>query len=150
MRAPMQTLVIPYRIVSGIPQYCIFKRSDAHYWQFIAGGVEDEETPLEAAKRESYEEAGLEKALYYYPLTSTFYVPADCISDKHRKHWLLDTFVLPEYCFAVNTDKKDIAISSEHTEFCWSNYDRAKELLYWETNKTALFELSNRINLNIF
>ena len=30
MRAPMQILVIPYKTTDGIPQYCIFKRSDAH------------------------------------------------------------------------------------------------------------------------
>lgn len=48
----MQVLVIPYKMINGKAEYCIFKRSDALYWQFIAGGGEDKETPLEAAKRE--------------------------------------------------------------------------------------------------
>ena len=150
MRAPMQVLVIPYKLFSGIPEFCIFKRSDDNYWQFIAGGGEDNETSLDAAKREAFEEANLEQTLSYYQLTSRFYVPADCISEKHRKYWSADTFVLPEYCFAVNIGNKPIKLSSEHTEYYWTTYEKAKEMLYWETNKTALFELYNRIKLNIF
>ena len=146
----MQVLVIPYKVVDGMPQYCIFKRSDALYWQFIAGGGEDDETPLEAARREAFEEASLEMTLPYYQLKSTFHVPADCISDKHRKYWSADTFVLPEYCFAVRVDNEAIKLSREHTEYIWTTYEKAKEMLYWETNKVALFELHNRIITNLF
>jgi dihydroneopterin triphosphate diphosphatase len=146
----MQILVLPYRIINGTPEYCIFQRSDAHYWQFIAGGGEDRETPLEAAKRESFEEAGLETTLCYYQLTSSFYVPADCISEKQRHYWSSDIFVLPEYCFAVNFKDQTIKISSEHIEFACVSYEKANELLYWDTNKTALFELDKRIKSNIF
>lgn len=146
----MQVLVIPYKIIEGKSEYCIFKRSDALYWQFIAGGGEDKETPFEAAKREAFEEASLKLTLPYYQLTSRFYVPADCISEKHRRYWPADTFVLPEYCFAVNVDSKPIKLSSEHTEYSWVTYEKAIEMLYWESNKIALFELDNRIKLNIF
>jgi dATP pyrophosphohydrolase len=100
MRAPMQVLVIPYKIQNDKPLYCIFMRSYVHYWQFIAGGGEDNETPLEAACRETKEEAGI-CISGLFQLTSSFYVPADCISEKHRKNWTADTFVLPEYCFAA-------------------------------------------------
>lgn len=150
MRAPVQTLVIPYYVTDTISQYCIFKRSDEYYWQFIAGGVEDLETPCEAAKREAFEEANLQKNLEYYQLTSTFYVPADCISVKHRQYWPKNTFVLPEYCFAVKLMDTDITLSSEHEEFRWVSYEKAIELLNWDTNKTALFELNSRIKNNSF
>ncbi len=146
----MQVLVIPYKMIDGTPQYCILKRSDADYWQFIAGGAEDEETPLEVAKREAFEEAGLENTLLYYKLTSTFHVPADCISLKHRQYWSADIFVLPEHCFAVNVDSKPIKLSSEHTEYCWIAYEKAKGMLFWQSNITALFEINNRIITNIF
>jgi dihydroneopterin triphosphate diphosphatase len=146
----MQVLVIPYKLVEGKPQYCIFKRSTALYWQFIAGGGEDNETSLEAAKREALEEANLDKSLTYYQLTSTFYVPADCIFEKHRQYWSADTFVLPEYCFAVRVDNEPIKLSEEHIEYSWTTYEKAKEMLYWQTNKIALFELHNRIETNIF
>ena len=50
MRAPFQILAIPNRIVDGTPMYCVFHRADHDQWQFIAGGGEDNETPLAAAK----------------------------------------------------------------------------------------------------
>ncbi|HEX2947896.1 MAG TPA: NUDIX pyrophosphatase [Clostridia bacterium] len=146
----MQILVIPYQVSDAIPIYCIFKRSDAHYWQFIAGGAEDNETPCEAAKREAFEEANLYEGLEYYQLTSKFHVPADCILPRHRQYWSKDTFVLPEYCFSVKVSDTNITLSSEHEEFRWVSYEKAIELLKWETNKTALFELDNRIKKNLF
>lgn len=39
--------------------YAIFSRSDAGYWQGVAGGGEDDETPIQAARRELAEEAGI-------------------------------------------------------------------------------------------
>ena len=59
-RAPFQVLVYPYRRVDdGAFEYALLRRSDAGYWQAVAGGGEDDETPLEAARREAYEEAGI-------------------------------------------------------------------------------------------
>jgi dATP pyrophosphohydrolase len=52
MRALFQILAIPYRRFNGIPEFCVFHRADFDQWQFIAGGGEDNESPLQAAKRE--------------------------------------------------------------------------------------------------
>ena len=57
MRVPFQILAIPYKFENGIPIYCFFHRSDYDQWQFIAGGGEDEEIPMEAAKIEISEES---------------------------------------------------------------------------------------------
>ena len=51
MRAPFQILAIPYKIIDGLPLYCVFHRADFDQWQFIAGGGEDDEMPLQAAIR---------------------------------------------------------------------------------------------------
>ena len=59
MRSPLQILAIPYRMADGKPIYCLFRRSDSEYWQFIAGGGEDNETPIEAVRREILEEGGV-------------------------------------------------------------------------------------------
>ena len=64
MRAPFQILAIPYRMDDGILKYCAFHRSDCDEWQFIAGGGEDAETPLEAAQREAFEECGIDPTFY--------------------------------------------------------------------------------------
>lgn len=59
MRAPFQVLVFPYQILNEQPRYLIGQRSDNGAWQAISGGGEDNESILEAAKRELKEETCL-------------------------------------------------------------------------------------------
>jgi len=59
MREPFQILVLPYKKTTSVLEYAILRRSDAKYWQFVAGGGEDKEKPLETAKRETEEEIGI-------------------------------------------------------------------------------------------
>ena len=142
MRAPFQILAIPYRR-RGDFQFCVLHRADMDQWQFVAGGGEDDETPLEAAIREIREETGV-TSQSVLPLTSMAIVPAIVIAEKHRKLWPRDTYVLPEYAFGFACDG-DICLSSEHVGFAWLSYDEALERLTWDSNKTALYELNCRL-----
>ena len=101
MRAPFQILAIPYKL-GPILQYCILHRSDIDQYQFVAGGGEDDEKPIEAAAREIYEETFV-KAANIMSLTSMAYIPANVISQKHRDLWPHDTIVIPEYTFQLST-----------------------------------------------
>jgi dihydroneopterin triphosphate diphosphatase len=143
MRAPFQILAIPYRIIDGTLMFCVMHRSDADWWQFIAGGGEDSETPIEAAKREMFEEAGV-TVKNILQLTFMAYVPTDCFAEHHRKNWPADTYIIPEYCFAFECDS-NIALSHEHTECAWLTYDEACKTLKWDSNRTALYELKCRL-----
>lgn len=140
MREPYQILSIPYRIVDGMPLFCIFRRSDSDYWQFIAGGGENGETPIEAAKRETTEEIGVEPK-NIKQLTCIAYVPAEVIAKSRRQHWDKNTFVIPEYSFAFECDKEPI-LSNEHTEYKWLTYNEARKLLKWDSNKVAMYEIN--------
>ena len=111
MRAPFQILAIPYRKHPAL-EFCVLRRADNDQWQFVAGGGEDAETPLEAAAREISEETGIQ-ANRITELVSMAYVPADVISEYHRKHWSPNTFVLPEYHFAFECGS-GITLSGEH------------------------------------
>lgn len=147
MRVPFQILAIPYKINNGTPLYCVMRRSDAEYWQFIAGGGENSETAIETAKREIFEESGL-VAYNIFILNAMSYVPADCIAEQHRKNWPADTYVIPEYCFAFECCG-DITLSHEHTECMWLTYDEACKILKWDSNRTALYELKRRLEASI-
>ena len=140
MRAPFQVLVIPYRITDGIPLYCVLHRADHDEWQFIAGGGEDEETPLQAAIREAAEEGNITSDAIS-ELKSLSYVPADCIAADRRKHWDKNITKIPEYCFTVRWDA-EVKLSREHTEFAWLNFEKASEVLKWKSNRMALHELN--------
>ena len=142
-RAPYNVLVLPYFIGNEI-LYCIFKREDMNVWQFIAGGGENDESPIIAAQRESMEEAGIPVNNTYQPLESMCYVSVDNFSEKARESWG-KRYVIPIYTFSVCTDTQSIHISHEHTEYKWCNYKEAKEKLYFDLDKTALYELNERI-----
>lgn len=70
----------------------------------------------------------------------------EVISEKHRKYWRKDTYVIPEYTFGFEC-KDDIKLSREHTEFVWLNYDEALKKLKWDSNRTALYELNCRLKV---
>ena len=68
-RAPYQVLVLPYRRTNaGEFEYALFQRANEGFWQFIAGGGEDDETPLQAARRETWEEARIPTGCQFLPL----------------------------------------------------------------------------------
>lgn len=145
MRAAFQILAIPYRIMDGSPFYCVFHRADFDQWQFIAGGGEDDETPLEAAKREAFEEGGIQSDKWI-ELVSLSYIPATVISEKHRQYWSKHTYVIPEYTFGFEC-KEAIKLSREHTGCVWLPYDEAARKLKWDSNRTALYELNCRLEI---
>ena len=143
MRAPYQILSIPYRVVDGKPLFCIFRRADSSYWQFIAGGGENGETPIEAAKRETFEEIGVEPKIIQQ-LTCIAYVPAEVVAESRRQHWGKNTHVIPEYSFAFESDLEP-TLSNEHTEYKWVTYDEGRKLLKWDSNKVAMYEIDSII-----
>lgn len=140
MRAPFQILSIPYRIIHNCPYYCVFHRADCDRWQFIAGGGEDNETAIEAAKRETFEEGGI-RSDKWMELKSLSYIPVAIISEKCRKHWDKDIYVIPEYTFGFEC-QENIQLSHEHTECIWLTYEEADRKLKWDSNRTALYELN--------
>lgn len=77
MRAPFQILVILFRRTPGGPEFAVLKRSDTHYWQFVAGGGEDEETPIQAAERETQKEVAVSGEMMRLDSLST--VPKECL-----------------------------------------------------------------------
>lgn len=143
MRAPFQILAISYRVIDGTTLYCVFHRSDCDQWQFIAGGGEDDETPIQAAKREIYEEGGV-VAQSMIQLKSMCSIPTDIFPNRHLYQWPSDTYVVPEYAFTFCVSE-DIKLSHEHTECVWLTYEQAREKLKWDSNRTALYELRCRL-----
>lgn len=139
MREPYQILSIPYRIIDGTTLFCIFHRSDSSCWQFIAGGGENGETPIEAAKRETIEEISIDPK-NIKQLTCVAYVPAEVVAESRRQHWNKNTYVIPEYSFAFECDS-DPTLSLEHIEYKWLTYDEARKLLKWDSNKVAMYEI---------
>ena len=146
-RAQYNVLILPYFKKSNSGYlYCIFKRKDMKIWQFVAGGGEDNEFPMQAAIRELYEESGIISSKIK-ELRSMTYVPNSCFSKISRETWGMGVYVIPVHCFAVEVADLDIKLSNEHIEYKWVNSDVANELLHFDIDKTALYEI-DEINKN--
>ena len=143
-RAPFQVLVLPFCHIQGRQlEYAVFRRRDAGYWQFIAGGGENNEKPIEAARREALEEAGIAPDSEYIILDSRNTVPVEGVTGEFT--WGKDVYVIPEYTFGVRRNSEAISLSREHTEYRWVSYEDAVAMLQWDSNKNALWELDARI-----
>jgi dATP pyrophosphohydrolase len=142
-RAPYQVLIFPYiKNKQGFIEYAIFRRSDGNYWQGIAGGGEEGETPEEAARREIKEEAGIVKNYDIISLDSKTSVPVIGVTGEYI--WGDDVFVIPEYTFGVRVEHQQLKLSKEHKEYKWVGYEEAMTMLKWDSNKNALWELNER------
>ena len=130
-------------------EYAIFQRADnLEWWQGVSGGVEEGETVEQAALRESYEEAGTPLHTPIYPLDTMSYLPSDIFSSHVL--WGDDVVVCPMFFFAIPFDG-DIILSDAHMEVRWLIYKDAEKLVYFHDQKTALWELNQRLlrgNLN--
>jgi len=143
-RAPFQVLVYPYYPVPDREfEYLLLKRSDAAYWQGIAGGGEDGETPLEAARRETVEETGIPKDSQFLQLITVLPISATEFRDSHL--WGRKVCMVPQHSFGVLPKEKEIALSSEHIDHKWLKYEEAYRLMKYEGNKITLWELDKRL-----
>ena len=62
-----------------------------------------------------------------------------------REEWGEDVYVIPEYSFCVDLGAGDLSLSHEHMETRWLRYEEANQLLTWDSNKAALWEVDQRI-----
>ena len=140
MRKPKQVLVFLYRKNKEY-EYCIFYRNKNNICQALSGGVEDNETLKDTVKREIFEETGI-KVNKIYQLSSIASIPVINITGEFT--WE-DTYVVIEYSFGVPIENVEIKLSNEHKKYEWLPYNEAYKELTFDSNKTALWELNERL-----
>ncbi len=144
MRAPFQVNVFPFRATTrGTFEYAVFQRADdPKIWQRIAGGGEDEETPLETAIREAGEEAGIPSSSEFIKLDSVSSVPVEWVSGFL---WGPEVLVIPQFHFGVDLGEEEIVLSAEHTAVEWLKHEHAHARHTYESNRIALWEVNHRL-----
>jgi dATP pyrophosphohydrolase len=142
-RAAFQVLVLPYLQSAEGTRYALFRRADADYWQGVAGGGEADESPLQAARRETAEEAGLLDDHDFVALDARSTIPVVYVTGEFT--WGSDVLVIPEYTFGVRAPGPELTLSDEHTEYAWFTLDDAAKAVQWDSNRTALWELDHRL-----
>ena len=142
-RAPFQILVLPYRKKENTLEFAVFRRSDYFCWQGVAGGGEDDETPLEAARREAFEEASISGACAFIQLQAMCTVPVTFFQDGGT--WDPALYVVPEHSFGADCTGQALVLSHEHDAVEWLPYEEASARLTYDSNRTALWELNQRL-----
>lgn len=142
-RAPLQILVVPYRLGTRGLELLVLRRADYDVWQFVSGGAEEGESPVQAARREGFEEAGIPMSTPYQRLDAMAMLPACWFSAWTR--WPAGTLVIPEHAFAVDVSGHDPVLSHEHVEARWASMDDALATLRFDSNRVALWELHERL-----
>ncbi len=142
-RAPFQVLVLPYRKAAGTFEFAVFRRSDYACWQGIAGGGEDGESPLDAAKREAFEEAGISRIGAFLALQASCTVPVIFFQDDGT--WDPALYVIREHSYGADCTGQELVLSDEHKAAEWLPYAEASARFTYDSNRTALWELNQRL-----
>lgn len=143
MRQPYQVLVLPYKFDKTVIKYCVF-RTKKNFWQFVSGGGENEETIWQTAARELFEETKIKANSSLDKLESVCSIPVSAFSPTVVDAWG-DIYVVPEYSFSINISQDNIILSHEHDEFVEVTFEEANSILKYDSNKTALFELNQKL-----
>ena len=120
-------------------RYLLLRRVASHgaFWQSVTGSLEGDETHKEAAVREVLEESGITcrgDGLIELGVVNTFE-----IAPQWRNRYAPGVTHNEEVCFALGVRQSDVRIDSvEHDAYEWTSFDRAMEMLYWDSNKRAL------------
>ena len=149
MRIPKQVLIIPYRTNKNNKiEFCLFERKDLKVWQWISGGAEDfDKDILESAKRELWEETHIKDNVHINQLELITKIPVTNIVKDFI--WGRDIFYAEEYAFSVNINNQKITLSEEHIDYKWVSYEEAMKLLKYDSNKSALWELNEKLTKNV-
>jgi len=127
----------------GRGEVLIAHRSPANgaYWHTIAGGVEDDETPVEAATRELAEETGLaDVELHSGPeIVEYLYELGEEPPDGTHKE---QTGSVRVHCFVVDApDGWEPVLDWEHDDYRWCGALEAAATLRWPETADALRRL---------
>jgi dihydroneopterin triphosphate diphosphatase len=119
-------------------EFLLLRRLPSHsgFWQSVTGSLEADETHMEAAVREVYEETGYRPQpaeLIELGLVNLFEIAL-----QWRIKYAPGVTHNEEVCFALKVEKFDVVIDPlEHDTYAWVGYDAAMQMLYWESNRRS-------------
>jgi 8-oxo-dGTP pyrophosphatase MutT (NUDIX family) len=143
---PTREIVRPivYDPIPQEPLYLILKAKKG-YWQNPQGGIDKNESPLEAAIRELEEETGIQASQKDIHPETEFKVEYTTVSKGNCEHRILKSYALK----ADSTKPVILCPQEGHTDYMWATKDEALNLLTRYPEQIKVFqEVLNKLNLN--
>jgi len=135
-KRPESVLVVVYTVSNRI--LLLRRKDDPSFWQSVTGSMlADELNPIEAARRELFEETALSEQdgklidchcqwkFEIYPMW------------RHRYQADITHNVEHVFCFEMATSRA-VRLSDEHTEYVWLPSEQALNKMKSETNQEAI------------
>jgi lipoyl(octanoyl) transferase len=107
------------------------------YWSIVAGGLEPDETPREAAERELLEETGLRSELRELPVRLTYSLLDDPPAIRARYAPGVETVTVHAFVAEAPAGWEP-TLDAEHDVHRWSDLDEAVSLFPYETTRKAV------------
>ncbi len=130
--------VVVYKVKDKKILYLLLKRK-LHWkgWEFVKGGVEKNESPIKASKREVFEETGLKPLIVKDHHFYGYY--------KYKKNLPERPFIGQSFALysAEVPDKKVKVDTDEHSIYAWLPFNKAIKKLTWENQKDCLRRVNN-------
>ena len=136
-KIPISVLVIIYTKNKDI--LLLKKNNDKDMWQSVTGSLNENEKPIDAAKREVFEETGLTSDKIFDCNKQYIFEIYEMWRYKYEDGVTHNT----EHVFLLELEEKvDIVIDkSEHLQYEWLSRVKAAEKVFSHTNRQAIFDL---------
>jgi dihydroneopterin triphosphate diphosphatase len=107
------------------------------YWSLVAGGLEPDETPTEAAQRELLEETGLRAEVRPLKISLSYSLLDD--PPAIRARYAPGVERVNVHAFVADADAGwEPTLDAEHDVYRWCGLDEAVDLMAYETTREAL------------
>ena len=136
-KIPISVLVIIYTKNKDI--LLLKKNNDKDMWQSVTGSLNENEKPIDAAKREVFEETGLASDKILDCNKQYIFEIYEMWRHKYENGVTHNT----EHVFLLELEEKvNIVIDkNEHLQYEWLSRVKAAEKVFSHTNRQAIFDL---------